>query len=181
MFNNITKTLLNENEHTDISDKFIDTSKNLPKEIDDFYQQKMQDLSDDMIQGHKEFIDKEKDIFSSLWNNLKYSKGTIDHQYELLIKKYDLYDQKVYGSLQMNMDQVEKFMLISTKDIRTQRNIIQKFIDKKHLDVQKAKFSVDPIAFSTCLLPDSDTILPNSIISPFAHASSPRRTLEHSL
>lgn len=156
MFDNISKVLLNENNS---ADKFIDTSKDLPKEIDDFYQKKTQELADNMIKNHKEFIDKEKDIFTSLWNNLKYSKGTVDHQYDLLTKKYNLYDQKVYGSLQINMDQVEKFMLVSSKDIRTQRNIIQKFIDEKHLDVQKAKFDIDPIAFSTCFLPESDTII----------------------
>lgn len=139
--------------------------KNIPKEIDDYYQNKVKDLSDKIIKNHKEFIEKEKDIFQLAWNSLNYSEGSIEDQYRILSSKYKIYNKNVYGSLKNDIDSVALFFIKTNDDIKFQRNLIQKFIDKKHIDVKYAKFDVEPIAFSTCLLPSAETIIKTGLES----------------
>lgn len=154
----INKILL-ENDRPKLSDQLVNSQKDLPKNIDDFYQKKIEDLSDNMIKNHKEFLNKEKDIFQATWNTLKYSKGSVDSQYKILMSKYDIYNKNVFGSLDHDMNQIAVFMMSANKDIKFQRNLIQKFIDEKHIIIQQARFEIEPIAFSTCFLPTSESMI----------------------
>lgn len=154
MFNNVTKIL-----QEDLNDSIIKSNKNIPESVDDFYKKKIDDLSNRMVKNHKEFLDKEKNIFQGVWNDLKYGSGSVDNQYRLITDKYKIYNKGVFGSLDKDMDQIASFIISINKDVKSQRNLIKKFIDEKHIYITKAKFETEPIAFSTCFLPLSDIII----------------------
>lgn len=158
MFGKNINTILSEVKSNN-SELLIEIKNNIPMEIDEYYQKKMEEFSKKMIDKHKEFINKEKDLFTAVWNDLKYGKGSVNTQYKLLTTKYNIYAKNTIEQLDADMNQIAVYILSTNKDIKMQRNLIKKFITEKRTDIQYARFESEPIAFSTCLFPDVNTVI----------------------
>ena len=95
--------------------------------IDNFYMNSLNSFSNTIKNIHSNFINSQKSIFSSLTKDSSAAKGAIC----ILDKKYDHYNDDLFGWLDKNSDRFTKFMLIYNKDVFSQAKIIEEYIKKK--------------------------------------------------